>query len=129
MNLKSIFRRASAAQRLGDFLSSVMEKSSGNKLYRECPHCQKQLSLKIFREHKKLHYNASTKMWTKALRDDASSRNDTSSSFEFMEEPELRTSSDTDDVSSTLLTDENSITELGNSIEDTFTTNSSKCTM
>ncbi len=106
------------------------------RIYRVCPHCEKQLNLKIFREHKKLHYNLSTKLWTKTVvGDKVSSGSDTSSSFELTEQVELRRSSEENTSNSTdiqtvssstsLHSESNLFTEANYNMEDTCTANSS----
>ena len=42
--------------------------------YKNCEHCRKDLSIKIYKEHKRLYYNPATKSWCKDLdqQDDSS---------------------------------------------------------
>lgn len=43
------------------------------KVYRVCPHCDSEVSTKIFKQHRRLYYDYSTKSWTKENEEDVSS--------------------------------------------------------
>lgn len=55
----------------------------GRRQYRICPHCDKELNLKKFREHKRLYYDCDAKQWCKQERKDCSSDESELSGFEF----------------------------------------------
>ncbi len=54
--------------------------------YKVCPHCDKELNLKIFREHKRLYYDSHRKKWCREERKECSIRSSDESElsgFEF----------------------------------------------
>ena len=38
-------------------------------LYRVCEHCDKEVSIKVYKEHKRLYFSTSTNSWTKEYDD------------------------------------------------------------
>ena len=42
------------------------------RTYKYCPHCNKQLNLKTYKEHKRLHFDESSRMWYTVESDDSS---------------------------------------------------------
>lgn len=62
---------------------SLGERSLRAYKYKICPHCDKELNLKKFREHKQLYYDCDAKWWCKQDRKELSSDESELSGFEF----------------------------------------------
>ena len=61
--------------------------------YRVCGHCNKELSAKIYKKHKRLYYDATNKSWTKDISDED---NLSSSEFSSLDEFDVAVGDNTD---------------------------------
>lgn len=75
-----IRKRAIMAESLACGASAVPAKRVRRQF---CEHCNKELNLKIFREHKRLYYNSSSRTWVREGRESSSSEITSVEEFDF----------------------------------------------
>ena len=69
--------------------------------YKVCGHCHKELSLKIYKEHKRLYYKAVKKSWVEDNNNDEEGSDQSSSGFSSLDEFNVSVDGSIENVEST----------------------------